>query len=129
MIYRLHHVHLICRDLEPMISFFVEALNAKLVERRKFGTADGATLNLQGIGINLRVARGGENIADNLTPSTYGYDHIGLEVADIHSAYEDLKSRGFEFFMAPTEAADLLIAFFKGPENITIELVQPQGRS
>jgi catechol 2,3-dioxygenase-like lactoylglutathione lyase family enzyme len=125
MTYSLHHVHLICRDLEKMISFFEEAIGTKLVERRKFGTADGATLDLQGIDINLRVAREGEEIRDNLTPSSYGYDHIGLQVEDVQAAYEDLSNRGYSFFMPPTEAAGLMIAFFKGPENITIELVQP----
>jgi catechol 2,3-dioxygenase-like lactoylglutathione lyase family enzyme len=125
MTYSLHHVHLICRDLEKMISFFEEALGSKLVERRKFGTADGATLDLQGIDINLRVAREGEEIRENLTPSSYGYDHIGLQVEDVQAAYEDLSNRGYSFFMPPTEAAGLMIAFFKGPENITIELVQP----
>ena len=124
MTYRLHHIHLICRDLETMISFFTDALGAKLVVRRKFGTADGATLDLQGNDINLRVARADEEIRDQLSPSTYGYDHIGLEVDDIHTAYDDLTQRGYHFFMSPTEAAGLTIAFFKGPENITIELVQ-----
>jgi catechol 2,3-dioxygenase-like lactoylglutathione lyase family enzyme len=125
MTYSLHHVHLICRDLEKMIGFFEAAIGAELVERRKFGTADGATLNLQGIDINLRVAREGEKIGENLTPSSYGYDHIGLQVEDVQAAYEDLSKRGYSFFMRPTEAAGLMIAFFKGPENITIELVQP----
>ncbi len=124
MIYRLHHLHLICRDLETMISFFTDALGAELVKRRKFGTADGATLDLQGIDINLRVARVDEEIRDHLSPSTYGYDHIGLKVDDIHAAWDDLTKRGYQFFMSPTDAAGLTIAFFKGPENITIELVQ-----
>ncbi len=124
MTYRFHHIHLICRDLETMISFFTDALGAALVELRKFGTADGVTLDLQGIVINLRVARVDEEIRDHLSPSTYGYDHIGLEVDDIHAACDDLTRRGYQFFMSPTEAAGLTIAFFKGPENITIELVQ-----
>ena len=125
MTYSLHHVHLICQDLEKMISFFEEAIGAKLVERRKFGIADGATLDLQGVDINLRVARAGEEIRKNLTPSSYGYDHIGLQVEDIQTAYDDISNRGYSFFMPPTETASLMIAFFKGPENITIELVQP----
>jgi catechol 2,3-dioxygenase-like lactoylglutathione lyase family enzyme len=127
MNYSLHHVHLICKDLEKMIGFFEDAIGARLVERRKFGTADGATLDLQGIDINLRVVREGEEIRENLTLSTYGYDHIGLQVEDVQAAYENLTNRGYSFFMAPTEAAGLMIAFFKGPENITIELVQPLG--
>jgi len=127
MAYSLHHVHLICRDLETMIRFFEEAIGAGLVERRKFGTADGATLDLNGIDINLRVAREGEEIRDNLPQSTYGYDHIGLQVENVQAAYDDLRNRGYSFFMPPTEAAGLMIAFFRGPENITIELVQPLG--
>ena len=127
MTYNLHHVHLICRDLEKMIRFFEEALGTKLVERRKFGTADGATLDLQGIDINLRVAREGEELRENLTPSSYGYDHIGLQVEDVQAAYDDISNRGYSFFMPPTEGAGSIIAFFKGPENITIELVQPNG--
>lgn len=124
MTYQLHHIHLICRDLESMISFFKDAIGAELVKRRKFGTADGATLDLQGVHINLRVARKGEEIREHLAQSTYGYDHIGLVVEDIHAAWEDLTKRGYQFFMPPTESAGLTIAFFKGPENITIELVQ-----
>jgi catechol 2,3-dioxygenase-like lactoylglutathione lyase family enzyme len=127
MTYSLHHVHLICKDLEKMIGFFEDDIGARLVERRKFGTADGATLDLQGIDINLRVVREAEEIRENLTLSTYGYDHIGLQVEDVQAAYENLTNRGYSFFMPPTEAAGLMIAFFKGTETITIELVQPLG--
>jgi len=125
MTFSLHHVHLICKDLENMIGFFNNAIGARLVERRKFGTADGATLDLHGIDINLRVVREGEKIRENRTLSTYGYDHIGLQVEDVQTAYEDLAGRGYSFFMPPAEAAGMMVAFFKGPENITIELVQP----
>ncbi|MBT8370895.1 MAG: VOC family protein, partial [Deltaproteobacteria bacterium] len=111
MAYRLHHIHLICHKLETMIRFFRDVLGASLVARRKFGTADGATLNLQGIDINLRVAREGEEIQKNLGRSTYGYDHIGLVVEDIQVAYTVLTNRGYEFFTPPTSAADLTIAF------------------
>ena len=125
MTYSLHHVHLICQDLEKMVTFFEEAIGAKFVEHRKFGTADGASLDLQGVAINLRVARPGEEIRENLSPSNYGYDHIGLQVEDVQAAHDNLVQRGYSFFMPPTETADYMIAFFKGPENITIELVQP----
>lgn len=124
MTYRLHHLHLICKDLEGMISFFTEALDATLVARKKFGTADGATLDLQGTTVNLRVAREDENMAGDASRASYGYDHLGLQVDDVDAAYRDLKSRGYSFFMEPKDIPDLRIAFFKGPEDITIELVQ-----
>ena len=127
MTYRFHHVHLICKDLEGMINFFTEALGATLVARKKFGTADGASLDLQGTIVNLRVNREDEVMAGDASQTRYGYDHIGLQVEDIDAAYEDIKTRGFKFFMTPKDIPDLRIAFFRGPEDITIELVQKLG--
>ena len=63
MSYRFHHVHIICKDLEGMIAFFTEVLAARLIDRRKVGTADGASLELDGATINLRVAREDEQMA------------------------------------------------------------------
>jgi catechol 2,3-dioxygenase-like lactoylglutathione lyase family enzyme len=141
MAYRLHHLHIICKDLEKMITFFTETLEAKLVMRKKFGTADGATLDLQGttvnlrvsredeemVGttVNLRVSREDEEMVGDASQSSYGYDHIGLQVEDIETVFTELQAQGFKFFVPPTELPDLKMAFFKGPEDITIELVQP----
>ena len=41
MAYRLHHLHIICRDLEKMITFFTETLEAKLVRRQNSGLLTG----------------------------------------------------------------------------------------
>jgi catechol 2,3-dioxygenase-like lactoylglutathione lyase family enzyme len=124
MTYRFHHLHLICKDLEGMIRFFTEALDARLVARKKFGTADGASLDLQGTTVNLRVAREDEDMAGDASRTTFGYDHLGLQVDDVDAAYQDLKNEGYSFFMEPKDIPGLRIAFFKGPEDITIELVQ-----
>jgi catechol 2,3-dioxygenase-like lactoylglutathione lyase family enzyme len=115
---------MICKDLEGMIDFFSEALGATLIARKKFGTADGASLDLQGTTVNLRLAREDEDIAGDASRTTFGYDHVGLLVEDVDAAYQDLKQRGFSFFMEPKDLPNLRIAFFKGPEEITIELVQ-----
>jgi catechol 2,3-dioxygenase-like lactoylglutathione lyase family enzyme len=107
-----------------MISFFTEVLNAKLVARQKFGTADGASFDLQGTTVNLRVAREDEEMVGDSSQSKYGYDHIGLEVDDVDAAYKDLTQRGYSFFIPPKDIPNLRIAFFRGPEDIVIELVQ-----
>jgi catechol 2,3-dioxygenase-like lactoylglutathione lyase family enzyme len=127
MTYRFHHVHLICKELEGMINFFTEALGATLVARKKFGTADGASLDLQGTTVNLRVNREDEVMVGDASQTRFGYDHLGLLVEDLDAAYEDLKKRGFNFFMEPKDIPDLRIAFFRGPEEITIELIQALG--
>ena len=124
MAYRFHHVHIVCKDLDNMVRFFTEVLEAKLLGLKKFGTADGASLDIQGTTVNLRVRKEDEELVGDASQGRYGYDHIGLEVDDLEAAYKDLLARGFSFFMPPSEVPDLKIAFFKGPEDITIELVQ-----
>lgn len=125
MAYRFHHLHIICKDLEKMIAFFMEVLGATLVRRQKFGTADGASLDLQGTTVNLRVSREDEQMLGDASQSSYGYDHIGLEVEDIETVFKDLTQKGFTFTVPPREIPNLKIAFFKGPEDLTIELVEP----
>jgi catechol 2,3-dioxygenase-like lactoylglutathione lyase family enzyme len=107
-----------------MIQFFAEVLQASLVARQKFGTADGASLDLEGLTINLRKPREDENMVGDASLSRYGYDHIGLEVDDVDAAYRDISGKGFSFFAPPRDIPNLRIAFFKGPEDITIELIQ-----
>jgi catechol 2,3-dioxygenase-like lactoylglutathione lyase family enzyme len=125
MAYRFHHLHIICKDLEKMIAFFTEVLGATLIKRQKFGTADGASLDLQGTTVNLRVSREDEQMVGDASQSSYGYDHIGLEVEDIETVFKNLTQQGFTFTVPPREIPNLKIAFFKGPEDITIELVEP----
>ncbi len=125
MNYRYHHLHLICSDLNKMESFFTSDLGAKLVERRKFGTADGATLDLNGVLINLRVQREGDKIAGDSSQERFGYDHLGLQVDDLDKAYQQLSAKGYKFITPPSASGNMKIAFFKGPDNITIELLQP----
>jgi catechol 2,3-dioxygenase-like lactoylglutathione lyase family enzyme len=127
MTFRFHHVHILCKDLEKMIGFFTEALGAQMVRRKKFGTADGASLDLEGTTVNLRVARSDERVEGDASRTAYGYNHIGLEVDDIESAHTDLRRRGYSFFMPPTDIPGLRIAFFRGFEDVVIELVQRVG--
>lgn len=124
MTYRFNHLHLICRDLENMIAFFTDALGARLVERKQFGGADGAALDLNGTGINLRVAKKDETITGDASQARYGYDHIALEVEDIQKAMQELVPKGAEFLSDPVDLGDMQVVFFKGPEKLTIELMQ-----
>jgi catechol 2,3-dioxygenase-like lactoylglutathione lyase family enzyme len=124
MEYRYHHFHLICSNLEDTEKFFTGMLGAKLIERRRFGTADGATLNLNGTTISLRVKREDENIIGDSSQPRYGYDHLGLEVEDVDAAYRELKGKGITFTIPPTNVVNGRMAFLKGPDGITIELFQ-----
>jgi len=107
-----------------MEDFFVQALGARLVERRKFGTADGAVLDLHGTRINLKISRPDEAVTGDGSQKHYGYDHLALEVEDIESAHRELQTKGFSFISPPTDTGTGKVAFFRGPDNILIELLQ-----
>ena len=124
MKFRYHHLHLICSDLAKTEAFFTRDLGATLVQHRKFGTADGAVLDLQGVGINLRTRREGDAITGDSASPRYGYDHLAFEVDDVDAAHRALTEKGFVFSVPPQQMPDMKIAFFRGPDNITIELVQ-----
>jgi len=124
MSFRFHHVHLICSDLEKMINFFTETFGAKLIERKKFGCANGATLGLNGTNIYFRVAREDDNIVKDPSVATYGFHHIGFEVDDLEATYQDLSGKECIFSLPPKNVGGHSFAFLKGPDNISIELLQ-----
>lgn len=124
MKYRYHHIHIICRDLQTTEAFFTGDLGAKLVERRKFGNADGAILDLGGTHIYLRTSRDGDSITGDSSNPRFGYDHLGLQVDDLDAAHKTLSAKGYVFFMPPQQLGNMRIAFLKGPDNISVELLQ-----
>jgi catechol 2,3-dioxygenase-like lactoylglutathione lyase family enzyme len=125
MIYRFHHIHLLCSNLEYAIDFFTEILGAKLVSRPKFGGADGASLDLNGTTINFRVAGDNETVNANAAMPVYGYHHMCVEVDDVDAAYQELTDKNIEFLVLPRNTPDnLRVAFIKGPDGIVIEILQ-----
>jgi len=122
MAYRLHHFHLVCSDLEKSLRFFTETLGGKLVARRKFGTADGAVIDLAGAPIYLRATREDDAVGGSL--SACGFNHLGLAVDDLDAAHAELTAQGFVFTTPPTVIPTGKMAFFQGPDNIVIELLE-----
>lgn len=120
----LDHVNIVCQDLSQVIKFFIENLGAKLIAMKIFGGVEGASLDLGGTLINLRVKQKNECFLKNPSGKVYGYHHIGLRVDDIDASYRELVEKGFKFSTPPVDVVGLRIAFFTGPENMTFELVQ-----
>ena len=121
--FKTNHLHIICKDLDGMKEFWTRGIGATFKEDRSFGGAAGAVLQLNELQINLRVPKGTEN---EIKPNevALGYDHLGLEVDDVESAFSHLTAFGCKIESGPTELNDRKILFLKGPENITLELIQ-----
>jgi hypothetical protein len=106
-----------------MKTFWTKGIGAAFKEDRSFGGAAGAVLQLDELQINLRVPKSSEaEVAPNKV--SYGYDHLGLEVEDIESAWAHLATFGCSIESGPTDLTDRKIVFLKGPESITLELIQ-----
>ena len=124
MKYTLNHLHLICKDLDGMVTFLTDVLGGELVERRKFGVSDGAVVMHGGLKINLRVERVTDGIETDSAKTRYGYDHLGFQVENLEAAVKEFEDKGYPIMIRPTDAGNLFFAFIKGPENITVEIMQ-----
>jgi catechol 2,3-dioxygenase-like lactoylglutathione lyase family enzyme len=124
------HLHLFCRHLEPMISFWVEAVNAQLVERRKMGVADGAELLLaDGLRLFIRGAAPADTEAVDASKDTSirfsSYDHVAYTVDNIQDVLAFLaKRKDVTVTRSPFQSGANCCAFIRGPEGINVELVQ-----
>lgn len=121
--FRVNHLHVICQDLQKMMEFWTVGIGASFKNYRTFGGADGAVLELDGFQINLRLPKENEKEIQKNKVSL-GYDHLGMEVDDLDSSCSHLTKFGCSTESGPTELGDRKIAFLKGPENITLELIQ-----
>lgn len=124
--YQFNHIHVFCSDPAATERWFVEGVGAELVERRESRGVPSAVLRLGGAQVLLRGAREGEALAA-AGARQFGADHFGLQVADVDATIERLRARGVEIEVEPWDFSPRLrIAFIKGPDNVRIELVQPQ---
>ena len=75
--------------------------------------------------INLRVSADHETVQADSSQPSYGYHHICVSVDDIDTAHQELTGKGIEFIADPMNTPDARIAFFRGPDNIVIEVLLP----
>lgn len=119
------HVHLLCRDLEPMLQFWTEALGASIVRRRNFGDEPGAELSLGSQDVLLYVRRVSPPCNSPVPPAS-GYEHIGMSVKNLDAALETiLKHPLVSVHTPPTVKGKLYVCFIQGPEGVLVELMEP----
>ena len=123
----IHHIHILCHDLDTMIEFWTEALDAKMIRRRLFFGDPGAELDLGVSSVPLflrQVTDNGDNGGGGA--SGLGYDHVALLVDDLDFALEKaLKHRHASIHIEPGMTGTMRYCFVKGPDNLLVELMQP----
>ena len=123
--YTWEHIHLRSPDPEATARWYEQMLGAEVIRSTQ---ADGSTrVDLDLGGQKVFVAPANPESGAKPAPDApyFGLEHIGLTVADIDAATDELKGKGVRFTLDPTTVRPgVRIAFLRGPENISIELIQ-----
>ncbi len=80
---------------------------------------EGSKLNL----LEFKNPRG-ENIARKFRPYDHGIHHFCFTVDDIDAAYNELSAKGVEFTSPPQDMGLARIIAMRGPDGVSIELIQ-----
>ena len=117
------HIHLRSPDPEQTAQFYERMFGAEILRSTQAGKPR-VDLNLGGIKVFIAHVQPADRVGAAPSSPNLGLDHIGLEVGGIDAAVKELKAKGAEFTMEPTSPRPgVRIAFMKGPQNVTIELV------
>ena len=121
--YRPHHIHLMSHDAMAAGAFYEKMFGAELVASKGANGLPRANMMLGDQFILISTVTGDVTQTASGPHSCLGLDHIGIAVDDLPAAIADLEAKGAEFHMKPRGGKGR-IAFLKGPDSVSIELVQ-----
>ena len=117
------HIHLRSPDPEATARYYERMFGAEVIRTMQQGKP---RIDLKLGGANIFIAPVASDSGVNPPPVTpyQGLDHFGLSVSGIDAIVADLKSKGAVFTMeATTIRPGVRIAFLRGPEGVSIELL------
>lgn len=121
--FKFDHVHLRSPDPEATASFYEKMFGAKVLRSTQQGKP---RIDIDLCGQMFFIAPVPPEAKIGVAPQSpyVGLDHVGLCVSKIDSVVADLKAKGAEFTMEPTTIRPgVRIAFLRGPQDVSIELV------
>ena len=118
------HIHLRSPNPEATAAFYERMFGAQVIRTEQQGKP---RIDLKIGGANVFIAEVLPDGKTNPAPKTpyQGLDHFGLSVTGIDAVVAELKAKGAEFTMEPnTIRPGVRIAFLRGPEGVSIELLE-----
>lgn len=126
--YKFDHIHFRSKDFEFTKKFWLEILGARLIKERELLGAPSCTFDLNGTSILISGYAPGERFEDSVSENLYGFWHFALLVDNIYLSLQELKKQNIECFHEPWEIRKgVKVAFVRGPDNISIELIERQN--
>ena len=120
--YKHEHTHLTSPEPEKAIEFYTKVMGAKVIKEQESGGRKMIDVDLGGIPVRISSGTGADDAWKGLR---YGLHHLGLMVDNIDEFAADLKSKGVEFVVEPTQPRPgVKIAFIKAPDNVLFEIIE-----
>ena len=111
--YSFNHRHLVVDDVPKTAVFYEGTLGAKRVQEMEFRGIPIVRLELDGLPLTIS-----QQIHAGVG------DHIGLAVDDFEAAVTELRNKGVEFIVEPTDMGFAKFAFIKDAAGTTLEVIQ-----
>ena len=118
------HIHLRSPDPEATAAFYARMFDAEVIRSMQQGKPR-IDLKVGGANVFILPVVPGDKTAPAPKSPYQGLDHFGLSVTGIDAIVAELKAKGAEFTMQPTDIRPgVRIAFLRGPEGVSIELLE-----
>ena len=135
--FKLSHTNITCPEINALEDFYVNVLGMKnVLDRREEGMiflADQEALSDDDHDVFPLEIFGPPGLwepdLDFLEKHGAGLQYLGFAVDDVDKAYQDLRSKGVDFHLQPTDFGENRVAFFKDPNGIDIEILRPLPQS
>ena len=118
------HIHLRSPNPEATAAFYEKMFGAEVIRTMQQGKP---RIDLKIGGADVFIAEVAPGSTVNPPPVTpyQGLDHFGLSVTGIDDVVAELMAKGAVFTMEPnTIRPGVRIAFLRGPEGVSIELLE-----
>ncbi|MCY3553627.1 MAG: VOC family protein [Candidatus Poribacteria bacterium] len=116
-----HHVHLRCEDLDGAVSYYEKIFDGKVLETADVGGLKVVRMEIGGERIYLSSKLGDMEVEDTSGNPRWGLYQLAFTVEDLDATVEELQAKGAELdYLRP----EIKRAFFKGPDNVQIELIE-----
>ena len=121
--FKFDHIHLRSPDPEATAAYYERMFDAEVIRSMK-GDKPRVDVKLGGQMVFIAPVGPDDGTADAPQQPHMGLEHLGLIVTGIDDVAAELKAKGAEFTMEPTTIRPgTRIAFLRGPEDVSIELV------